>query len=165
MTKQKKIKMAGFKYKYGKTPKGYQCGCGATGIKLWREWNTFMDYQVFYCLACINKKAANGKVYTPTEDGKSLYDGVVRHWYQHDETEWSANGAFQWWVGWSGVPGEEPTGPNIRFKSDQQTCDQATIKDSGSICPAVPTEDGGSCWGYSSVPDEGCKWWYQLPYA
>lgn len=29
--------------------------------------------------------------------------------------------------------------------------------------PAVPTEDGTTFWGYSSVPDAGCEWWRRLP--
>lgn len=33
----------------------------------------------------------------------------------------------------------------------------------GGWLPAVPTEDGSTYWGYTSVPDEGCKWWRDLP--
>lgn len=29
--------------------------------------------------------------------------------------------------------------------------------------PAVPAEDGDGWWGYSSVPQAGCEWWYRLP--
>lgn len=29
--------------------------------------------------------------------------------------------------------------------------------------PAVPTEDGTSCYGYSSVPSAGINWWRTLP--
>lgn len=29
--------------------------------------------------------------------------------------------------------------------------------------PAVPTADGQTFWGYSSVPEAGCRWWYGLP--
>jgi hypothetical protein len=29
--------------------------------------------------------------------------------------------------------------------------------------PAVPTEDGSTFWGYTSVPDVGCAWWRGLP--
>ena len=29
--------------------------------------------------------------------------------------------------------------------------------------PAVPTEDGKTYWGYTSVPEAGCNWWYSLP--
>lgn len=28
--------------------------------------------------------------------------------------------------------------------------------------PAVPTEDGETFWGYTSVPDDGVKWWKNL---
>lgn len=33
----------------------------------------------------------------------------------------------------------------------------------GWLVAAVPTEDGTSYWGYTSVPDEGVKWWDELP--
>lgn len=29
--------------------------------------------------------------------------------------------------------------------------------------PAVPTEDGSTMWGYTSVPSAGVKWWESLP--
>jgi hypothetical protein len=29
--------------------------------------------------------------------------------------------------------------------------------------PAVPTEDGRTFWGYSSVPSDGVAWWRRLP--
>jgi len=29
--------------------------------------------------------------------------------------------------------------------------------------PAVPTEDGLTFWGYTSVPQTGCDWWSNLP--
>lgn len=29
--------------------------------------------------------------------------------------------------------------------------------------PAVPTEDGSTFWGYTSVPQPGVEWWYRLP--
>jgi hypothetical protein len=33
----------------------------------------------------------------------------------------------------------------------------------GWFVPAVPTEEGGAYWGYTSVPRPGCEWWYKLP--
>jgi len=29
--------------------------------------------------------------------------------------------------------------------------------------PAVPTENGGNFWGYTSVPTPGVDWWRRLP--
>ena len=31
------------------------------------------------------------------------------------------------------------------------------------LVPAVPTEDGSTYWGYTSVPDPGVYWWKSLP--
>lgn len=33
----------------------------------------------------------------------------------------------------------------------------------GWLIPAIPTEEGDTYWGYTSVPPDGCKWWYALP--
>lgn len=33
----------------------------------------------------------------------------------------------------------------------------------GWLIPAVPTEDGSTFWGYTSVPNDGCEWWRGLP--
>lgn len=33
----------------------------------------------------------------------------------------------------------------------------------GWLAPAVPDEEGGSYWGYTSVPDAGVRWWRALP--
>jgi hypothetical protein len=33
----------------------------------------------------------------------------------------------------------------------------------GWLVPAVPTQDGDTYWGYTSVPQSGCDWWASLP--
>lgn len=33
----------------------------------------------------------------------------------------------------------------------------------GWLVPAVPCENDGTFWGYTSVPIEGCVWWKNLP--
>ena len=33
----------------------------------------------------------------------------------------------------------------------------------GGLVPAVPTPEGDTFWGYTSVPDEDVRWWYTLP--
>lgn len=34
----------------------------------------------------------------------------------------------------------------------------------GWLVPAVPTEEGDTYWGYTSVPQNDVNWWYNLPY-
>lgn len=31
-----------------------------------------------------------------------------------------------------------------------------------NLCAAVPTEDGFTFWGFSSVPEDGVRWWNRL---
>ena len=33
----------------------------------------------------------------------------------------------------------------------------------GSLIPAVPTVENDTYWGYTSVPEDGCVWWKNLP--
>lgn len=33
----------------------------------------------------------------------------------------------------------------------------------GWLVPAIPTEEGDTYWGYTSVPQEGVEWWHSLP--
>ncbi len=33
----------------------------------------------------------------------------------------------------------------------------------GWLVPAVPTEEGNTYWGYTSVPEPAVKWWIGLP--
>ena len=36
-----------------KLPMAYRCiGCDAEGVKLWRDYNTFLDHQTLKCRAC-----------------------------------------------------------------------------------------------------------------
>jgi len=33
----------------------------------------------------------------------------------------------------------------------------------GWLVPAIPTADWETFWGYTSVPPDGIKWWYDMP--
>lgn len=33
----------------------------------------------------------------------------------------------------------------------------------GWLVAAIPTEDGETYWGFTSVPQEGANWWNNLP--
>ncbi len=136
-------------------PRLYECHStkcpNQHGVRLWREYQTMADYTALYCLVCAQKNQKKSG-YHPTEDGKSLYDGIAKHWYRTASTEPG------WWSGYDPAKGV-PAGA-IETKQDEQRCDQI-----GWLVPAVPVAEGDTYWGYSSVPDAGCQWWYRLPYA
>lgn len=101
-----------FKYT-SPTPEGYECyRCHMTGVKLWREWNTFLDQQQLLCHDCI-------------------------HIVKKDQVE--------------------------RNKEMTETYRIPETDQLGGMAPAVPTEDGQTFWGYSSVPSAGVEWWKALP--
>ena len=91
-----------FKYLDGRTPDGYECDdCGATGVRLYRDYNTFLENQHLRCRACAIK--------------------------DQEETPKSPEHCIGW------------------------------------LIAAVPTEDGRTFWGYTSVPSDGVDWWNNLP--
>ncbi|HET9893166.1 MAG TPA: hypothetical protein VFQ42_22000 [Mycobacterium sp.] len=103
-------------------PLGYHCGkCGVHGVKLWREYNTFLDRQSLLCCDCACAEQSQ--------------DGKRRSVHQLDDGR-----------------------PRCTTIGDAWGTDQI-----GWRIPAVPTADGETYWGYSSVPDDGCQWLYRLP--
>jgi hypothetical protein len=43
-------------YKENSVPEGYVCSvCGATGCKLWRQYQTFLDHIQLMCATCASK--------------------------------------------------------------------------------------------------------------
>jgi len=50
------------------------------------------------------------------------------------------------------------------LESQKQTKPDSDYEHSiGWMVAAVPTEDGTTYWGYTSVPQEGVEWWDRLP--
>ncbi len=100
--------MSHFSYSELKTPDGYVCNdCDKSGVRLYREYQTFLENQYLRCRCCALKDQQR----TAEEE------------FEHGESECS--------IGW--------------------------------LVAAVPTEDGKTYWGYTSVPEEGVKWWNALP--
>lgn len=132
-------------------PDSYRCQkCDVFGVKLWRDYSSFLDNQRLLCLACAC--ADQDELCEPTEDGKSLYTGKTYHLYRmpYDKPGW--------FTGYDPAKGS-PEGA-VEFKTQRERCDQV-----GSMVPAVPTEDGMTYWGYTSVPQSGVDWWHRLPYT
>lgn len=54
-------------------PESYKCGgCGRTGVKLWREYQTFLDHQSLRCADCA--AADQGRDITSMDD-RGRYNG------------------------------------------------------------------------------------------
>lgn len=104
-----------FKYASNNVPSTYMCGgCGAENVKLWRDYNTFLDNQTLRCAMCSCK-----------EEGK-------------DSSQVTPEGM---------IPSEFGGNPTDQI---------------GSRIPAVPTEANDTFWGYTSVPEDGVRWWKSL---
>ena len=94
----------------------YLCSeCGASGVKLWRQYNTFLDHQR---LLCAVDAAEDQHVNADLIDNEGRY-----------------------------------MSPEVHRRTDSI----------GWLVPAVPTDDGETFWGYSSIPESGVSWWRGLP--
>jgi len=94
--------------------------------------------------ACREQK----KLREPTEDGRSLY--------AYDDHVYRTSTEPEKWLVYDpekGIPTDAIETKVFRTRTDQI----------GWRVPAVPTEDGKSYWGYTSVPQPGCDWWSNLP--
>lgn len=48
-----------FSYESGQVPETYVCGkCGNSNVKLWRDYQTFLEHQKLRCAKCITKEHA-----------------------------------------------------------------------------------------------------------
>lgn len=109
-------------YASAATPTGYVCGtCGASGVKLWRLYQTFLSHQELACARCA-AVAEGCSIADIDADGKRMLTG-------------------------------DGFAPNPKIRTDQI----------GWRVPAVPTEEGDTYWGYTSVPPDGVAWWRRLP--
>lgn len=96
-------------------PATYCCSkCGASGVKLWRLYQTFLNYNELTCAKC-SGEAEGESIEGIDADGK-----IASEFGGRTDT-----------IGWR--------------------------------VPAVPTVEGDTFWGYTSVPQAGCDWWYKLP--
>lgn len=102
----------------------YTCsGCQRSGLKLWRDYNTFLDHCELKCVECVTPAQVEYEAKNYTEKNRDFLGAL------------DPDGLFM-------------------FRSGDQL---------GGLVPAVPTPDGDTFWGYSSVPDEDVLWWYALP--
>lgn len=117
--------MSSFHYDDSFVPQQYCCGkCGVHGVKLWREYQTFLSHQSLLCGDCACKEQSNAeKTFTISQ---GISGGVDVH--KNPDPHGSGGGDQ---IGWR--------------------------------IPAVPTEEGDTYWGYTSVPANGCAWWNRLP--
>lgn len=97
------IQLKSFSYSNTSVPEGYCCSeCGKSGVRLYREYQTFMGNQVLRCELCAKQNQGE------RSSGKHA-------------------------IGW--------------------------------LVAAVPTEDGETFWGYTSVPLAGISWWESLSFV
>ena len=139
----------------------YVCSiCGKRNVKLWRP---YMDTTPLICAECAEKRQ------TPYEYEETIWQKEDNGWYTGKFTGKKLP-LPKWKVDEKGeVPSYQGPGPDgePRFMTNQLIVDLSDVSTSytsgsTSMVPACPDEDG-EFWGHTSVPEENCKWWEELP--
>ena len=140
--------------------KPYECSvCGRQNVKLWRP---YMDTTPLICAKCAEERQSPqeydelnwkrvGDTYIGDPTGKKL-----------PLPKWKVNKKGQ--VPSYNGPGSEGLDMEMTDQLIVNLSDISKAYSSGEtdMIPAVPDEDG-EFWGYTSVPEDGYKWWEELP--
>ena len=143
-----------------KVNKAYECSvCGNTHVKLWRP---YMATAPLICASCAEARQ------TPYEYNECIWEKVADGYVGHHTGRKLP--LPKWEVASNGkIPAYHDPGPKglPMEMTDQLIIDLKDVSKSYSsgrtnMVPAVPDEEG-NFWGYTSVPEERCKWWEELP--
>ena len=99
-------KLLNINYAQNVIPTDYKCdGCGARGVKLWREYQTFADHTKLFCADCAGK---DQKKDTSDIDKKGLR--TDQHGFKTDQIGWympaiPVEGDDTYW-GYTSIPQE-----------------------------------------------------------
>lgn len=164
-------------YVSGDIPESYVCAiCGATHVKLWRP---YMDTKPLICAKCAEERQSPHEYnvvdhWVPGKfpNGGDCWQGVYKYEISPSGKRVIKKAPMEKWIvdnngkipSYIGSPGPDGVWSPI---SDQLSVDLRGLFEScssgdTSMIPAVPDSDG-ECWGYTSVPEEGCAWWQNLP--
>lgn len=139
----------------------YVCSiCGKRNVKLWRP---YMGTSPLICAECAEERQ------TPQEYDETIWNKEADGFYTGTVTDkklplpkWKVNenGKVPSYFG----PGPEGAPESMTDQLIVNLADVSTSYSSGStsMVPAAPDADG-DFWGYTSVPEEVCKWWEELP--
>ena len=134
--------------------KPYRCAiCGREGIKLWRP---YLDSEPLVCAKCAEERQAP-RLSEEVEWRKEGREDVAH-----------LTGKYYLLPPWSvDEKGKIPSRYRFLSLTDILCVDLngvSSIYTSGEtdMIPAIPDEEG-YFWGYTSRPEEKCKWWENLP--
>jgi hypothetical protein len=76
-------------YSKSETPPNYKCHrCGATGCKLWRQYQTFLDHQTLLCASCAAKDQGKDIGDINDEGRYTLSDPIFGSGQKSDQIGW-----------------------------------------------------------------------------
>lgn len=123
-------------------PEDYRCSrCGKGDVKLWRQYQTFADHIKLLCLTCAEADQKSFCKYS------ARAVDIVQKWKEMWDLYAIGNSLSL----------DTPEKMELSELHSRATSDSI-----GWLVPAVPTEDGETYWGYTSVPDQGIEWWKRL---
>lgn len=122
-------------------PSDYLCKkCGASGVKLWRIYQS--SYINLLCLPCAEKETKSFCKYS------NCAQSILKEWQD----------LWDFFSEDNSMSLDTPYKQEMSSKRMNATCDQI-----GSYVPAVPDETLTTYYGYTSVPMPGVDWWKRLP--
>lgn len=139
----------------------YVCSiCEKRNVKLWRPYG---DTEPLVCAECAEKRQSPHEYaemsWSKQKDGS--YKGIPTG-KMLPLPKWTVNakGKVPIYEG----PGPEGAPPIMtdQLIVDLRDVSKAYSSGSTTLIPASPDEDG-EFWCYTSVPEEVCKWWEELP--
>ena len=138
----------------------YKCFiCGREKVKLWRP---YMDTEPLICAKCAEERQSSREyqecIYEKSGD---IYVGrYTGKWLALPKWTVDEKGKVPSYDG----PGPEATLPQltVQFIVNLNGVSESYSSGETVLIPAIPNEDG-EFWGYTSVPEDDCKKWEDLP--
>ncbi len=138
----------------------YACAvCGKQHIKLWRP---YMNTEPLICAPCAEIRQSPREYEECTwKEKKDCFVGTLTgkklplpKWKVDEKGRVPSYRG----PGPEGMPAEMTDQLIISLKDVSKSYSSGEM----TMVPAVPDENG-DFWGYTSVPDDKCKWWEELP--
>ncbi len=137
--------------------KPYECSiCGRQNVKLWRP---YMDTEPLICATCAEERQSPKEYVVCVWKEQGDYHVGTHTERKLPLPKWEVNveGKVPSYFG----PGPDgfPMGMTDQLIVNLKDVSQAYSSGETTMVPAVPDEDGE----YTSVPENRCKWWEELP--
>lgn len=137
----------------------YVCSiCGKRNVKLWRP---YMGTEPLICAECAEKRQSPREYREEVWETNKQLKSCTLTITSHPLPNWKVNKKGKIPTAVGPVSDGRPLPMTDKLLVDLSDVSTA-YPGKTSMIPACPDENG-LFWGYTSVPEENCKWWEKLP--